>query len=102
VLEHLEEWSGAGPPHTTSHGTSPPTTTPEETMTPPTAEPDTPVPEPPEPTTLDERKVEGPLLRDPPPPPGWVDPLEGSRDLEDLATTYGTEPTRGSRTPASA
>jgi hypothetical protein len=71
-------------------------------MTSPTDEPDAPVPKPPEPMTLDERTVEGPLLRDPPPPPGWVDPLEGNADLEDLAATHGTGPTRGSRTPASA
>jgi hypothetical protein len=30
---------------------------------------------------------DGPLLRDPPPPPGWVDPLEDSEILQDPART---------------
>jgi hypothetical protein len=29
---------------------------------------------------------DGPLLRDPPPPPGYVDPLEGSEALEHLSS----------------
>lgn len=34
----------------------------------------------PEPAEADD----GPLLRDPPPPPGWVDPFEESESLDEL------------------
>lgn len=30
--------------------------------------------------------ADGPLPRDPPPPPGWEDPFEGSAVLHDLRT----------------
>jgi hypothetical protein len=44
--------------------------------------------------------VPGPLLRDPPPPPGYVDPLEGSEALHGLAATVvvaeDIEPSAGS------
>jgi hypothetical protein len=33
----------------------------------------------------------GPLLRDPPPPPGWVDPLEGSPILQEPGTAGPTD-----------
>ena len=42
------------------------------------------MPEPDAPRTDQVDDVDGPLLRDPPPPPGWVDPLEGTDSLDEL------------------
>lgn len=46
--------------------------------------------------TPDER--DGPLLRDPPPPPGYVDPLDESQALRDLSQLPGPYLVRSART----
>ena len=75
-------------------------------MNPPTALPQPAVPAPPAPPSTHDDHAVQPLLRDPPPPPGWVDPLQGSADLEDLTAhdggTRGTGGARAHSTPASA
>jgi hypothetical protein len=44
-----------------------------------------------DPTTEQVVPDDGPLLRDPPPPPGWVDPLDGSDPLDQLLAEESTE-----------
>ena len=40
----------------------------------------------------------GPLLRDPPPPPGYVDPLDESQLLEDLSQPGDSSVVQGAAT----
>ena len=83
LLQRMEAWCARVPgaasdrAHRPPGGRTPPTIA-RSTMSTTTA---------PSPAATVEGEVAEPLLRDPPAPPGYVDPLEGNAALEDLVVT---------------
>ena len=96
LLQRMEAWctrapTAAGRIHRPAPGGRTPATTTRSTMRNPAA---------PSPAATVDEEVAEPLLRDPPAPPGYVDPLSGSSMLEHLVGSASGQ--RGPRTHAAS